>query len=81
MRFIGGTTVVAPLSAERKYQGHALAVAVPPTAANGLAQPSWVLPWQIRVVSTGSLITRLGDMEGIVLQRVEQALKAVLQLP
>ena len=80
VRFIGGTVVVVPLSAEQKYRGHALAVAAPPTVSNGLLQPSWVLPWQVRVVSTGSLIVRMGDMEAVVLERVDQALRYILGL-
>lgn len=73
--------VIVPLTDWKpRYQVAAWMVRVTPTSSNGLSKPSAADAFQVRSVSKQRFIRKLGEVDDQTMQKVEQALQAVLAI-
>lgn len=73
--------VVVPITGwQDRFQACDWLVRIDPDASNRLDKPSVGDTFQVRSVSTGRFVRRLGQLSGADLKRVKAGLKAVLEL-
>lgn len=75
---VGAVAVVVPMtSTERRLPTH---VRVPVRPGSGLSRESWAKIDDVKSVSTERLEEQLGELDHLTMERVEEALRLILEL-
>jgi mRNA interferase MazF len=75
---VGAVAVVVPMTSRQR--GLPTHVRVGVSESTGLSQVSWAKVDDVKSVSTDRLVEQLGEIDGLVLGDVEEALRFVLEL-
>jgi mRNA interferase MazF len=71
--------VIVPITAWRdRFQGAIWMVRIEPDSENKLKKPSAVDTFQVRSVSTGRFLRKIGSVSSKVLEEIKTAIKAVI---
>jgi mRNA interferase MazF len=73
-------TIVAAITSKLSTVPYPIDVTVPPTKGNGLSVESAVQLGQIRSIDARRLVKRLGVLDPVTMQRVDEAIKISLGL-
>jgi mRNA interferase MazF len=75
---VGAVAVVVPMTS--RHRGLPTHVRIPAGGPAGLRQDSWAKVDDVKSVSTDRLVEHLGEIDGLALGDVEEALRFVLEL-
>lgn len=74
------TTVVVPVTKNLKAERVGGAFVIQPSQTNGLDLPSLALVFQVRAIDKARIRRRIGKLEAEYLKRLDESLKALLNL-
>ena len=74
------STITCPISSQRKEGVSFIRIAVDQTADNGLTTNSYILCDQIRAIDVGRLKEKIGVLNGDVIEKINETIKAILTL-